>query len=347
MTYDQAQSPRLGQRVAPETPGQRLVLSTELPEAPWLGQLVYTTDLGLFAIYDGAVWQYSEIIATPTVIATSAPFSPTAGLNWFNPTTQVLSIWTGAWVEVRDHDAVSTLAVAAAAQSAAAAAQVTANTALAAATAPIGTDEVGTAQLAPSAITSKHTLTNPTVNAATMSGNLQMSQMQINNAATVNTTAMSTTAGNTFITMPEIRPTECYLRNVPVSTGGAAIFMGSTGRLFQHTSAKKYKKNIKDLRYSYELILALRPVSYDMRKNVLDEAAETDGTGEIGFIADEAAELGLEPLVGRGDDGGVETFHYYKLPILQQIVLREQQARINQLEERITALEGALTEPGD
>lgn len=343
MTYDQALSPRLGQRPAPERPGVPLVLSTELPEAPYTGLLVFVLDQAKIAIYDGTAWVYeaaAAVTAATTVIATSAPLAPTLGLNWYNPTTSVLKVWNGtSFVEVHDSGINTALANAATALANANTAQSTATTALALASAPIPSNAITSIELAAGAITSKHTLTNPTIVSATFTGG------QTFTTANIGTVALQ--SPNTWVTMPEIRPTECYLRNVPVSTGGSAIFMGSTGRLFQHTSAKKYKKNIKDLATSHQTILALRPVSYDMRKNVLDDAAETDGRGEIGFIADEAAELGLETLVGRGDDGAVETFHYYKLPILQQIVLREQQTRINQLEERLTALEGALTEPGD
>ena len=54
--FDHAQSPRLGQKTAVESPGMTLVLSTDLPEAPYPGQQIYLTDLAVSKVYDGAEW---------------------------------------------------------------------------------------------------------------------------------------------------------------------------------------------------------------------------------------------------------------------------------------------------
>lgn len=323
-----------------------------MPEAPYLGQQVLVVDTAQLQVWDGDEWVQigggeGGAAQPPLVIATSAPSSPSTGLQWFNPTTDELNVWTGSWEVVRDPQITTVLTMASDALAAASTASSTANSALAAATAPLGTNVVGTTQLAPTAITNKHTLTNPTVNAMTMTGSITMGGNNINTAGTVNTAAMGVVTGSTFIAMPEIRPTNCYVTTVPVATGGSTVFMGSTGRLFIHTSAKKYKKNIKDLDIEARDILQLRPVSYDLRKNVVDDDFETDGTGEIGFIADEAAELGFEELVGRGEDDQIETFHYHKMSILQQIVIRKQQQELDSLRADVEMLKAALTGKGD
>jgi len=62
MTFDQAQSPRLGQRTPVEstyvrsfdvTPGNDIA---DLLEAAWPGQLIHRADLNILQIYDGAAW---------------------------------------------------------------------------------------------------------------------------------------------------------------------------------------------------------------------------------------------------------------------------------------------------
>ena len=56
MTYDQAQSARLGQKVGLENPGIRLVEDVSDVEAPYIGQLVYVTSSGVLMIWSGALW---------------------------------------------------------------------------------------------------------------------------------------------------------------------------------------------------------------------------------------------------------------------------------------------------
>lgn len=56
MVYDQAQSSRLGQRLAVENPGVRLVNATTEVQAPYKGQVIYDVTLGLLMIYNGITW---------------------------------------------------------------------------------------------------------------------------------------------------------------------------------------------------------------------------------------------------------------------------------------------------
>lgn len=57
MTYDQAQSARIGQKVGLENPGIRLVESTDDVIAPYQGQLVYVVGDGELFIYKLHVWE--------------------------------------------------------------------------------------------------------------------------------------------------------------------------------------------------------------------------------------------------------------------------------------------------
>lgn len=59
--YDHQQSARLGQRVPIEQPGVWIAAAaTDLPEAPYQGQLVFRLDLALFAVFIDGVWVLAD-----------------------------------------------------------------------------------------------------------------------------------------------------------------------------------------------------------------------------------------------------------------------------------------------
>jgi hypothetical protein len=67
MTYDQAQSPRLGQRVPIESTYVQIfdvdpaTPTADLVEAAWPGQLIYRNDLGILQIYDGIAHAWRDV----------------------------------------------------------------------------------------------------------------------------------------------------------------------------------------------------------------------------------------------------------------------------------------------
>lgn len=108
--FDQAQSPRLGQRVAPENPGVRVTTFGDLPEVAYKGQIVYLSDLNVFLLYDGEAWQSVTggsggvtVTGSRIFVQSTDPRSTATvdvGDMWFNPTTQLLKTWSGtAWVD--------------------------------------------------------------------------------------------------------------------------------------------------------------------------------------------------------------------------------------------------------
>ena len=121
--------------------------------------------------------------------------------------------------------------------------------------------------------------------------------------------------------------------DIATSASAANVFVGSGGRFWQSTSARKNKREIKDLVLTVEQILSLRPVQYKSR------TPEDGETVYAGFIADEAEELGLDFWVDHDDEGEVRGFHYGQWTAAQQVVLRAQQDRINDLEERLARIE--------
>lgn len=79
-TYDQALSPRLGQRVPKEVPTVPVVANAAaLPSNPFPGQMVFQKDINQLVTYDGTAWQGND--PWHTVGAAGEP-AFTAGTSW-------------------------------------------------------------------------------------------------------------------------------------------------------------------------------------------------------------------------------------------------------------------------
>jgi hypothetical protein len=131
-----------------------------------------------------------------------------------------------------------------------------------------------------------------------------------------------------------------------IGSGNARYtYVGDGGHLSrgaQVSSSIRYKKNVRDLTYTKEQILSLRPVHY---QNKFMEPQ--DEPQYAGFIAEEVAEAGLDDFViyGRVDEEGnekepvIETFDYNHFTAALLKVAQEQQAEIDDLRSRLEALE--------
>ncbi|MHC2298212.1 tail fiber domain-containing protein [Rhizobium mongolense] len=127
--------------------------------------------------------------------------------------------------------------------------------------------------------------------------------------------------GTNIISLPIYSDTTANAANVNIE---------SDGRARRSTSAAKYKTNVLPIPDEMlDAMLQLRGVLYTSLCPG-DDADEL----HMGSIADEAAELGLEPLVARGEDGEVEDFKYGRaFSALLEIVKR--------INARMTAIENS------
>ena len=104
------------------------------------------------------------------------------------------------------------------------------------------------------------------------------------------------------------------------------LLVDDTGLIGYQASARKFKKNIVDLNRSYiDRLYNLRPVSFDWKKS---------GLPGYGMIAEEAAEV-MPEIVSFGKDGDPETVSYHQLVPFLLKALQDQQARIEQLEDKL------------
>lgn len=123
------------------------------------------------------------------------------------------------------------------------------------------------------------------------------------------------------------------------TAAGANCFINTDGTIWRSTSSLRYKQDVRPAEVDTEAVLALQPREYRARAEVAEQG--DDAPTHAGFIAEEAADLGLEQWVLRDDDGQPEAFNYAQFCVAQQAVIQQQAAAIADLTARLEALENA------
>ncbi len=138
-------------------------------------------------------------------------------------------------------------------------------------------------------------------------------------------------------------------------SGTTAVFT-SSGAIKQMSSTRKVKTNIRDLSFQKEKVFQLRPVIYNLKPAL-------GGEQEVGLIAEEVQEV-LPELVIMGpakqwkkddsglvdlDENGMEikdfskmeptSVFYDRLSVYLLAIVKEQEARINELEKKLEMME--------
>lgn len=125
--------------------------------------------------------------------------------------------------------------------------------------------------------------------------------------------------GGTFID----HDTTADAANAVITTGG---------RIRRSTSSRRWKRHIREAEFDHRVLLALVPRRFD---------STTDGRTHVGFIAEEADELGLGDWVTY-DREGPEAFSYAGWVVALQIVVRKQQEQIDRLTDLVADLADRL-----
>jgi len=129
------------------------------------------------------------------------------------------------------------------------------------------------------------------------------------------------------------------------AAGGLPVEVTSSGQLVYVPSSVRYKRDIRDIGAASTDLMKLRPVTFRYK-------SDPSATLQYGLVAEEVARTYPE-LVVRGTDGKVEGVRYLEFTALllnelqkqaketQQLVdaLKQKDASINALSERLTALE--------
>jgi hypothetical protein len=115
-------------------------------------------------------------------------------------------------------------------------------------------------------------------------------------------------------------------------TGTRAVYSTADGDLTNTSSDKSLKKSVEPIPYGIEEVLLLNPIRFEWTQPSL-----LGDQKEIGFIAQEV-ETVIPEVVGMNYDG-MKSLDYPKLTAVLCKAIQEQQTLINNLTERITALE--------
>ena len=127
------------------------------------------------------------------------------------------------------------------------------------------------------------------------------------------------------------------------------MYINSNGQLGTLTSSLRFKENVRDMGDSTSALMKLRPVTFFYKP----EYENGPRTLQFGLIAEEVAQVYPE-LVAHDNDGKPYTVRYQHIVSMllnevqkqyhraeeQAEVVMSQERKINQLEERLSRLEG-------
>jgi hypothetical protein len=119
------------------------------------------------------------------------------------------------------------------------------------------------------------------------------------------------------------------------------VYVGSAGKLGTVASTRRVKSFIETVDSSiadsnlFDLELVTFKYNVDIQENGVENAVV-----QLGFIAEQAQELGLTYLYGVDTDGIPDYFAYEKLPLYMFAKIKKQEERIKSLEQRLAILEG-------
>ena len=110
-------------------------------------------------------------------------------------------------------------------------------------------------------------------------------------------------------------------------------------RITREGSSRRYKQNIGPLKDDFSKILDLEPKQYQMKEGFGDPEKWL-----FGYIAEDLDELGLEKLCVYDKEDKPDGVKYKKIAMYVLEIVKEQQNRLNQLEESLESIETKLAE---
>lgn len=108
------------------------------------------------------------------------------------------------------------------------------------------------------------------------------------------------------------------------------------GRIFEESSSRRYKINIRPLQEDFSLLLKVEPRIYNRYEDPID--IDTSKIYEIGYIAEEIDSIGLHKLVQYNNEGQIDGVDYTKMILYAVEVLKMQDVALSQLRADLNAL---------
>ncbi|WP_300733713.1 hypothetical protein [Pseudomonas sp.] len=140
--------------------------------------------------------------------------------------------------------------------------------------------------------------------------------------------------------------TNAYYQDL-ATTDRRAAWVGVNGLLGFALSTFRKKRHVQEARIPVRAWLGLPVQAFQYR----GDGGETSGF-DLGFIAEDVADLGLEPWVYRDEQGQVEGLAYERLKFVHHEALRMHEHELHELREQVASLESdvqklmALVAPG-
>src|SRR5438067_1158958 len=158
-----------------------------------------------------------------------------------------------------------------------------------------------------------------------------------------------TTAGNVICIWANVAganvSSSCYIGSIfgETSSGGACVFINSTGKLGTIMSSQRFKEEIKPMDHASEALFALKPVTFRYKKEI-----DAAGTSQFGLVAEEVEKVNAD-LVVRDKEGKPYSVRYDQVNamLLNEFLkahqrMEEQGATIAKQQKQIEALTAGL-----
>lgn len=125
-----------------------------------------------------------------------------------------------------------------------------------------------------------------------------------------------------------------------VTASVRTVLVDSAGQIGNATSSLRHKESIEDLTVNIEDILKLEAKTFFYKEDVKQNGENAIRT--VGFIAEQAKELGLTYLYNEDEDGLPDYFAYDKFSVYLLQVVKQQQQTIQSLTTRLELLESKV-----
>ena len=132
----------------------------------------------------------------------------------------------------------------------------------------------------------------------------------------------------------------CYIGSIfgQTSSGGAAVFINSSGKLGTITSSRRFKEEIRPMAQSSEVLFALKPVIFRYKKEI-----EPQKIPQFGLVAEDVEAVDPD-LVVRDKDGKVNTVRYEAINAMLLNEFLKEHRTVQELKQEIAALTATLEE---
>ena len=125
-----------------------------------------------------------------------------------------------------------------------------------------------------------------------------------------------------------------------VTASVRTVLVDSAGQIGNATSSLRHKESVEDLTVNIEDVLKLEAKTFFYKEDVKQNGENAIRT--VGFIAEQAKDLGLTYLYNEDENGIPDYFAYDKLSVYLLKAIQEQQATIESLTTRLELLESKV-----